>query len=115
MAKSRRIQSGITNRPPEHALVVAFDFAAGDAQATQATIARLKSLAEKELRSDLDDQDAATDKAQPSPETGELGFQDRYDRAHLTITVGISKSGFDKLGVPADQQPQDLVTVPWGQ
>lgn len=115
MAKSRRIQSGITNRPPEHALVVAFDFAAGDAHATQATIARLKSLAEKELRSDLDDQDAATDKAQPSPETGELGFQDRYDRAHLTITVGISKSGFDKLGVPADQQPQDLVTVPWGQ
>jgi deferrochelatase/peroxidase EfeB len=115
MPKSRRIQSGITNRPPEHALVAAFDFTGADPAANQAAVGRLRTLVEAESRSDLDDQSPTTDKAQPSPETGELGFDDRYDRAHLTITLGIAKSGFDKLGVAPGQQPQDLVVIPWDQ
>jgi deferrochelatase/peroxidase EfeB len=107
-------QSGITNRPPEHALIVAFDLIGIDAATNQSTLTALREISQRELRSDLDDQGPTTAKDQPSPETGELGFHDGYDRAHLTITLGIGKTGFDKLGVAADQQPQDLVTIPWG-
>lgn len=106
-------QSGITNRPPEHALIAAFDLTGGDSAANQATVVALRDLVHRELRSDLDDQGPATPKDQPSPETGELGFHDGYDRAHMTITVGLGKTGFEKLGVPAEEQPQDLVPIPW--
>lgn len=108
-------QSGITNRPPEHALVATFDFTGADAAANQAVTVRLRDLIGRELRSDLDDQDPTTPKDQPGPETGELGFRDRFDRAHLTVTVGVAKSGFDKLGVVADQQPQDLRPIDWAR
>ncbi|HKG03880.1 MAG TPA: Dyp-type peroxidase [Conexibacter sp.] len=54
-----------------------------------------------------------SDKNQPSAETGELGFQDGYDRSFLTITTGFGARVFELLGVPADQRPQDLQPIPW--
>ena len=121
MSKKKRPpaqQSGITNRPPEHALVAAIAFA-GDAAsvpaAARAAIEILRDIVRRELRSDLDDHNGATPKEQPGPETGELGFHDGYDRAHLTITLGVSKTGFDRLGVAAELQPQDLTVIDWNK
>ena len=105
-------QSGITNRPPEHLLLATFNFVAADARAS---LKALGSVVERELRSDLDAENPPLDKDRPSSETGELGFKDDYDRAHLTITLGISIRGFEKLGVPAELRPQDLREIPWGQ
>lgn len=109
-------QSGILNRPPEHNLVVALQFAGptlADPTGARAAIDRLRDVVHKELRSQLDPEDPSTDKQQPGPETGELGFRSGYDRAHLTITFGISSSGFDRLGIDASQRPQDLIPIPW--
>jgi Dyp-type peroxidase family len=78
-------QAGITNRPPEHLLLATFNFAAQDARAS---LKALSSVVERELRSDLDAENPPEAKDQPSAETGELGFRDDYDRAHLTITLG---------------------------
>jgi deferrochelatase/peroxidase EfeB len=103
-------QAGITNRPPEHLLLATFNFAAADARAA---LNALGSLVERELRSDLDAENPPEAKNQPSAETGELGFIDDYDRAHLTITLGISIRGFEKLGVAAAERPQDLREIPW--
>jgi deferrochelatase/peroxidase EfeB len=107
-------QSGILNRPPEHLLVAALEFI-GDRTATRTreTLEKLSALIQRELQSDLDEQSPETPKNQPSPETGELGFADPYDRQFLTITVGFAKSAYDALAVPADQQPQDLIAIPW--
>lgn len=105
-------QAGITNRPPEHLLLATLNFSAGDARAS---LKALGSVVERELRSDLDAENPPEAKDQPSAETGELGFKDDYDRAHLTITLGISIRGFEKLGIPAEQRPQDLREIPWGQ
>jgi Dyp-type peroxidase family len=78
----------------------------GSAENARATIERLRTVVERELRSKLDE----------SPfETGELGFDDHYDRAHLTITLGIGSSAFDALGVAPDERPQDLQPIPWKQ
>lgn len=109
-------QAGILNRPPEHALIAALAFAgngASDPTAARAAVEQLRDLVHRELRSDLDDQDRNSAKDQPSPETGELGFADGYDRAHLTITFGISKTGFTRLGVADTDHPQDLVALDW--
>jgi deferrochelatase/peroxidase EfeB len=122
MTTSRRravaisFQSGITNRPPEHNLLLALQFA-GDAanspEGARAAIEALREVVRRELRSQLDPEDAATPKDQPSPETGELGFASHYDRAHLTITFGLSSTGFNHLGTPSEQRPQDLIPIPW--
>jgi deferrochelatase/peroxidase EfeB len=103
-------QSGITNRPPEHLLLASFKFASEDARAA---LAALSNVVERELCSDLDPPNPPEAKEQPSAETGELGFIDNYDRAHLTITLGISSSGFGRLGVVAEELPQDLRPIPW--
>lgn len=95
-------QAGILNRPPEHLLLVALTLT-GDAVAS---IERLRAVVRRELTSDLDE---------PGAETGELGFADGYDRQHLTVTVGLSSSGFDKLAVTGDHRPQDLQPVPWAE
>ena len=108
-------QSGILNRPPEHALVAAFRLGATDPTTTRAALERLREVERAELRSNLDDQGPTTDKTAPSPETGELGFDDGYDRAHLTITTGLGSGVFDKLGTAADHRPQDLIDIPWPQ
>lgn len=105
-------QAGITNRPPEHLLLATLNFVATDASAA---LRALGSLVERELRSDLDPENPPQDKDQPSAETGELGFIDDYDRAHLTITLGLSVHGFEKLGIAADERPQDLREIPWAQ
>lgn len=107
--------SGILNRPPGHLLLAAFTLTAGDPAAVRATLERLRSVQERELRSDLDEFSPASPKDQPPAETGELGTEDGYDRAFLTITVGLAKSAFDKLGIAPEEQPQDLVPIPWGQ
>jgi deferrochelatase/peroxidase EfeB len=109
-------QSGILNRPPEHLLFAALTFA-GDRSpaATRETIEQLGALLARELHSDLDNLTPDADKTQPYAETGELGFTDGFDRAHLTVTVGFSRTGLETLGVPAALMPADLVTIPWGQ
>ncbi|HWG09646.1 MAG TPA: Dyp-type peroxidase domain-containing protein [Solirubrobacteraceae bacterium] len=105
-------QAGIVNRPPEHLLLATLSFANENAREA---LRALGSVVERELRSDLDPPNPSEAKDQPSQETGELGFSDDYDRAHLTITLGISDSGFSKLGVETAQRPQDLVPIPWGE
>jgi hypothetical protein len=51
----------------------------------------------------------------PAPETGELGFQNDYDRNHLTITVDFAASAYDKLCITGTDRPQDLRAIPWDQ
>ncbi len=97
-------QSGITNRPPEHCIVGSFRLDTTDPATTRQALDALQRIERSELRSDLDDQGPTTDKAAPSPETGELGFVDGHDRAHLTITTGFGPGTFDKLGTPTDQR-----------
>lgn len=99
-------QAGITNRPPQHLLLAALQLT-GDAKVA---IEALRSVVQKELTSDLD---PAADPAGVADETGELGFTDHYDRSHLTITLGLASSAYDKLGVPPTDRPQDLTPVPW--
>lgn len=109
-------QSGILNRPPEHLLVAALGFAGSrDPQTCRATLEALRDVVRRELQSDLDPVNAATDRAAVAAETGELGFQDRWDRQHLTVTVGFSASGYDALGLPVGHtdRPVDLVPAPW--
>ncbi len=107
-------QSGITNRPQGHLLLVALAFEGDRAPTTtRATLEDLRTLVHRELTSNLDDQGAATPKGVPGPETGELGFDDGYNRDFLTITLGVSSAGFAALGVPAVERPADLVPIPW--
>lgn len=108
-------QAGILNRPPEHCFVAAFRLDTTDAAATRAVLGDLRQVVRAELRSDLDDQNSDTPKTEPSPETGELGFRDGYDRAHLTVTVGFAASAYEKLEVDPANRPRDLVTIPWGE
>jgi Dyp-type peroxidase family len=108
-------QAGILNRPPDHALFAALAFIGTTPAEVRAATERLRELIHHELRSDLAETTPASPKDQPSAETGELGFDDNYDRYHLTITVGFAKTAYDALGVPADQQPQDLIPIPWEQ
>lgn len=109
-------QQGILNRPPEHLLMATLAFI-GDRtpQRSRETLELLRELVHRELRSDLDNMDAASPKDTPPAETGELGFADHYDREFLTVTLGISASGFDALNTAADQRPADLIPIPWQQ
>jgi deferrochelatase/peroxidase EfeB len=85
----------------------------GDSGAVTATLAKLRAIEANELASQLPAQDAQTPKGAPGPETGEIGFADGFDRAHLTITTAFSISTFDKLGIPPSDRPQDLIAIPW--
>ena len=108
--------AGILNRPPAHLLLASYDFGGERSpSATRSTLERLRILVHHELRSDLDELTASSPKELPPAETGELGFIDGHDRAHLTITLGVAKSGFDALGVASVDQPQDLILMPWPQ
>ena len=107
-------QSGVTNRPPEHCHIAVYRLETSDPASTREVLEELRRIEKAELRSNLDDQGPLSDKAAPSPETGELGFADRYDRGHLTITTGFGSGAYDKLGTAADQRPQDLIPIPWG-
>jgi deferrochelatase/peroxidase EfeB len=102
-------QAGILNRPPEHLLVAAFTLTGS---APRDTVESLRAIVEDELTSVLAPD---ADPTVAPPETGELGYQEHHDRAHLTITVGFSTTGYDKLGIAAGDRPADLITIPWGQ
>jgi deferrochelatase/peroxidase EfeB len=107
-------QAGITNRPPEHVVVAAVSFAEG-ASPQQARVAldALRDQVRRELASDIDNLAKDTDTSLPFPETGELGVLDGFDRAHLTITVGLSHSGMAALGVADVEMPADLCNPEW--
>lgn len=106
-------QDGILNRPPDHGLFLALTLQTPDPASTRMAVEDLRNLLHRELRSQLDDTNPGSPKDQPSAETGELGFTSGFDRYHLTVTVGFAKSAYDKLGVLADQQPQDLRPIDW--
>ncbi len=107
-------QTGILNRPPEQALLFALRFLPGlDVPTCRTAMEHLREAERRELESDVDSIDEATDKSVPFPETGELGFKDGFNRSFLTITTGLSASAMDRLGVPAEQRPADLGSVPW--
>src|SRR4029077_5644744 len=108
-------QAGITNRPPEHLILATFRLVHEDAEAARGSLRALSEVVERELRSDLDRANPPEAKEAPSEETGELGFEDDYDRAHLTITFGISSSVFERLGIVEEDRPQDLRPIPWEQ
>jgi deferrochelatase/peroxidase EfeB len=72
-------------------------------------IEALRDAVAHELESRLSPEN--TDKTIPSAETGELGFEPGYDRAFLTITLGLSDSGVKKLALA--EPPADLRTIPW--
>lgn len=106
-------QQGITTRPQGHLLLLALEFKATDPAGCNAAVETLRALIKDGLTSQLPAEDASTDKSQPSPETGELGFDDGYYRAHLTITVGFSIAAFQKTQTASDLIPADLTEVPW--
>jgi deferrochelatase/peroxidase EfeB len=102
-------QAGILNRPPEHLLIAVLNLTAQD---PRATVESLRTTVKDELTSVLAPD---ADPGVAPPETGELGYDAHHDRAHLTITVGFSATGYDKLGVAAADRPADLITIPWAQ
>ncbi|MDQ3676487.1 MAG: Dyp-type peroxidase, partial [Actinomycetota bacterium] len=106
-------QSGITNRPPEHLLLAALRFADPTPTSARTALEGLAGVVRRELASELDQPNPSGDKDRPSTETGEIGFANDYDRAHLTITLGISTSGIEALGVPTEMRPADLRPIPW--
>lgn len=108
-------QAGILNRPPDHALFATLCFTSQDSAGARAAVERLRALLHAELRSDLAETTPSSDKSQPSADTGELGFEDHYDRYHLTVTIGFAQTAYAALGVAADDQPQDLIAIPWRQ
>jgi deferrochelatase/peroxidase EfeB len=106
-------QAGITNRLPEHVLLVALRFSDRSPAGARAALDGLAGIVRRELSCDLDEPNRNKDL--PSAETGELGFIDDHDRGHRTITLGISSSGMDALGAPADQRPEYLRPILWAQ
>lgn len=106
-------QPGITNRPPEHLLLAALDPVERAPEGARVALDGLANVIRRELTSDLDPRNQNKDL--PPAETGELGYREDYDRAHLTITFGLAATAFDALGIPAEHRPQDLRSIPWGQ
>jgi deferrochelatase/peroxidase EfeB len=105
-------QKGILERPPSHLLLAALNFAGDRAPATSwAALDKLGELVQRELDRELDEMEGAP-KDQPPPETGELGFDDKYPLRRLSVTLGISNLGFDALGVAGPERPQDLPPSP---
>lgn len=107
-------QHGILDQPPEHVLIAALSFAATDVPTCQAAFQNLRQLIRRELAADIDEIDPESNPAVPSADTGELGVDTGYDTTHLTITVGVSSSGFQQLGAQANQIPADLMPINWG-
>jgi Dyp-type peroxidase family len=96
-------QLGITERPPEHLLLAALTFRSEDLATNQAALESLRALVRAELEDKL---------APPESETGELGFQSNYEDYGLLITLAISTSGYERLGVPEERRPRDLQPMP---
>lgn len=99
-------QTGILNRPSEHLIVAAFTIGGEPAS----TVDQLREIVKNELTSTIT---AETDPTSAQGETGELGYTPNHDRAHLTITVGFASTAYDKLSIPSDSRPADLIAIPW--
>ena len=108
-------QAGILTHPSGRLNLVQLAFVDRTAAGSHAAVEALRGVLQHELTSDLDPPNPPEAKDQPSAETGELGFADRYDRAGLTVTVGFSSSAFDALGIAASDRPADLIPIPWQQ
>lgn len=98
-------QHGVTDRPPEHLVLAALTFQAGNPSDCHAAAERLRNIVRDELHGQL---------ADSQTETGELGFANVSQRGGLMITVGLSSSGYDKLGQPegSPHRPVDLHPMP---
>jgi deferrochelatase/peroxidase EfeB len=101
------------NRPPQHLLLAALEFVERTPTGAHRALEGLANVVQRELRSDLDPPNL--DRNQPSAETGELGFDENFDRRHLTITLGLASTAFDVLGVAGEDRPTDLRPIPWEQ
>ena len=106
-------QAGIAEAPPEHVLLAALAFVPKDTPSCQTAMRNLRELVRRELAADIDEIDPDTNSAAPTTDTGELGVDTGYDITNLTITVGVSASGFALLGVAQNQLPQDLIPIDW--
>lgn len=94
-------QIGITEASQEHLLLGALQFVPTDPTLCQQALERLRDVIRAELQNDL---------ADPATETGELGYDPKYDDRQLSVTVGFSSSGYQKLAVTL--QPRDLKPIP---
>src|SRR4051812_1449799 len=106
-----RPQPGIINRPPQHLILAALNLQDPTPVGARTALDGLANVIERELRSDLDPPNE--NKNLPSAETGELGFDENYDRAHLTITLGLASTMFDALGIAGADRPSDIRPFPW--
>src|SRR4051812_46717662 len=106
-------QSGIKNRPPEHLLLAALALKNPSPTTARVALDGMSNVVRRELESDLDS--LRDNKDLPPAETGELGFDERYDRGFLTVTLGLSSTAFDALGTAPEDRPQDLRPIPWQQ
>lgn len=95
------IQRGIADPAPEHVCVAALTFNPG--QQANAVLANLAELVRREYGADIDAIDRETPTGAVTPDAGELGVDTGYDTTNLTITLGISASGFAALGMAATQ------------
>jgi Dyp-type peroxidase family len=97
-------QVGISVTPPrQHLLLAALTLLDASVPDRRAAMEALRAL----VKAELEDQLAASD-----VETGELGFESGYDDRNLLVTVGLSTSGYDKLGAGGSERPIDLHPIP---
>ncbi|MDA8047552.1 MAG: Dyp-type peroxidase [Actinomycetota bacterium] len=106
------IQRGIADRAPEHVCVAALTFTPG--QPAAAVLANLSELVRREYAADIDAIERDTAPGTVPSDAGELGTDTGYDTTNLTITLGISASGFTALGMTATQ-PADIFPIDWAQ
>ncbi|MGH7175062.1 MAG: Dyp-type peroxidase [Minisyncoccia bacterium] len=108
-----KMQAGILDPPPEHLLAAALTFMPTAASDCQGALRSLRELIRRELAADINEIDPESNPAAPSADTGELGVDTGYDTTNLIVTLGVSSSGFQRLGVSQDQLPQDLIPIDW--
>lgn len=100
----RNRQLGVTEPPQEHVLLAALQVNVGDPESAHVAVERLREVVRLELQGDL---------AEPATETGELGYPSGdYEDGQLTVTVGFSTDGYDKLAAPVERRPVDLQPIP---
>jgi deferrochelatase/peroxidase EfeB len=109
-----KFQAGIAGRPPEHVLVAALTFSAPDVPSCRLALQGLRELVRRELAADIDEIDPDSSPAAPTSDTGELGVDTGYDTMDLTVTMGLSSTGFTRLGVAPGDVPLELIPINWG-
>lgn len=106
-------QAGILDTPREHLLAVALTVNTTGTADTVAALQALRKVESEELTSQLPSAPPVSEKNAPSADTGELGFDDGYERYGLTITTGFASRVYELLELPTEQRPQDLIEIPW--